>query len=101
MLKPLIFMGMIVLIALCVGIYTIEQQVETYRSELIGLNKQLREDKERSHILQAEWSYLTHPDRIKHMAETHLGMTTLATSQVRDIDVVPVRPVMVSSNLAQ
>ncbi len=33
-------------------------------------------------FLNAEWSSLTRPDRLKRLAEQHLGLTTLKAQQI-------------------
>lgn len=96
MIKPVVFMGVILLLIVSAGVYNIERRVESLRSELKAINQQLIKDKERMHVLRAEWSYLNQPERIDTMAQEHLELNAMDISQVKIIEDIPLQPVMVS-----
>lgn len=96
-MRTTVLIGLTILAALVFGVYRVEQRVESLRGELIAANMQLKEDKERIHVLNAEWSYLNQPTRLSQMANRHLKLEQVAAAQVKDIGEIPLRPVMIGS----
>ena len=79
------------------GIYHIEQRVQDLRAELTGINQNIKSSKERIHVLNAEWSYLTSPSRLSRLTQEQLPLNYVAAAQVKDVAEIPLRPVMVGS----
>jgi hypothetical protein len=55
------------------------------------VNRQIVEERERIHALQADWSYLTNPARLADLARRHLPLQPLAAEQMIRIEDLPLR----------
>jgi len=80
--------------ALCVGsgtaLFTIAFAVEDLEEQLTGINREIEREREALHILEAEWSYLTRPDRIGALgAELLPDLTSATVEQIVSLDEVP------------
>ncbi len=53
-------------------LFYVTLRVEALENQLVKLNKQILEEKENIHMLEAEWSYFNRPDRIQKLANALL-----------------------------
>jgi hypothetical protein len=58
----------------------------------VSLNRQIRADRQETHILRAEWAYLNNPARIRDLAQRFLGMEVVPPANVVAMETLPVRP---------
>lgn len=98
MLRPTILMSVLTIAALAFAVFQVENQVKSLNAELAALQGDIRQDRESIHVLEAEWSYLNQPDRLRQMAESHLGLEYVKSAQVKDVNDIPLRPMMVSQD---
>ena len=63
-------------------IYTLEHATRSGERAIVRLEARIAEERESYKLLTAEWSLLTRPDRIQHLAEKHLHLEVLAPEQV-------------------
>lgn len=99
MIRPTVFLGLIILALVAFVLYEVEYKVDSLKTELNELNKQLAEDKEAIHVLKAEWSYLNRPEKIKNMSERYLSLKNTEPAQVKKIEDIPFStPKVVSNN---
>lgn len=63
-------------------IYLLEMEVDGKRKYLDDLNREIRETRDSITILNAEWRFLSRPDRVYHLAETLLDLTPLKPEQI-------------------
>ncbi len=82
---------MIVLAVLAIGIFLLEKQTSSLRSEIAGFNASIAKHAQSVKILQAEWAYLTNPKRLQTLANKHLTLQKLDSRQVYDIEAIPLR----------
>lgn len=54
--------------------YTIKQKVIGLDAELSQIHRTIAQYQESMHILQAEWSFLTRPERLQALVEQHTPM---------------------------
>lgn len=57
---------------LATSLFVVENEVQSMREDLSEINRQIIADREAIHIMQAEWAYLTQPERIALLSKTHL-----------------------------
>lgn len=79
------------LLALTAGIclYLLKHQVQVLEDELAALNRQIRMDRQAMHVLDAEWTYLNDPSRLRDLAEKHLGLQPMGPQQVATMAGLP------------
>ena len=73
------------------SLFHITYRVKTLEGELAALNGNVAASAEAIHVLRAEWSYLTRPDRLAELAARHLDLQLMTAAQIVTIDEVPLR----------
>jgi hypothetical protein len=73
------------------GLFQVSYRVASLEDELNRVNRQIVEERERIHALQADWSYLTNPARLADLARRHLPLHPLAAEQMIRIEDLPLR----------
>jgi hypothetical protein len=98
MLKTTMIMGVLVLAGVAFGVYNIEARVEGMRSELRNINAQIVRDKEATHVLEAEWSYLNQPQRLAELSDQILQYKDIQPSNILRIADVPMNSTVTASS---
>ena len=91
MFKPTTLMGIILLGFLSFVVFQVENKVDSLRGDLKTVNKKILKHKEDIHVLEAEWSYLNRPERLRKMAGKYLMLDDIALSQIQNIDNIPLK----------
>ncbi len=63
------------------ALFNITFKVEELQNQLSSLNKQILQEQKAVHVLQAEWSYLSRPERIEALSQRLLPHLQAPTSQ--------------------
>jgi cell division protein FtsL len=63
-------------------IYKLEHATRSGERAIARLETLIEQERESYDLLTAEWSLLTRPDRIQHLAEKHLHLEVLAPEQM-------------------
>ena len=72
-----------------VGLFFVKHEVSDLETRLAGVTHDIQSNEEEVHVLQAEWSYLNDPARLRELAEKHLGMRPIAPTQIATLDTLP------------
>jgi cell division protein FtsL len=79
-------------------LYSLEHNTRGLERRVAKLEHGIAEEIESTKFLNAEWSSLTRPDRLKKLADQHLGLKTLQAVQIVKLNElgqkVPAEPVM-------
>ncbi|MFQ3623111.1 MAG: hypothetical protein SNJ73_06160, partial [Acetobacteraceae bacterium] len=75
MIRPstLVWAGLVVLSGLF--LYQVKHDVLELEGRLASLNRQIQATQDRLHVLDAEWSMLNEPGRLRDLASRHLETT--------------------------
>ncbi len=65
-----------------VGLFQVKHAVYNLKRDIEEASRQLDAERESINVLRAEWSYLTQPDRLRTLAQQHLGLQSVALAQV-------------------
>lgn len=84
MSRPVIIIAIFVLVANVVGLFHVKHKVQNLKKDLVEINRQLMSDREVIHVLNAEWTYLNSPNRIRKLADKYLGMEFAVASQLKE-----------------
>ncbi|MBN36583.1 MAG: hypothetical protein CMM46_17750 [Rhodospirillaceae bacterium] len=76
-----------------VAAFSLKYEVRDLKDELAVLERDLADSRETAHVLRAEWSYLSRPERLAELADRHLELAPMAAGQMGDLLEVPLRPV--------
>ncbi|MCW9033946.1 MAG: hypothetical protein OQJ97_06970 [Rhodospirillales bacterium] len=77
-------------VALTFTLFKVKYGVQHLEEELSSLNRAIHAHQESIHVLQAEWSHLNEPERLRKLAAKHLDLTPLGSSQIGSISDFPV-----------
>ncbi|WP_421694705.1 cell division protein FtsL [Aestuariivirga sp.] len=79
-------------------LYSLEHTTRGIEREIAKYQNGIEDETENMRLLNAEWSSLTRPDRLRALAEAHLGLTTLKAQQIVKLDEigskVPAEPII-------
>jgi cell division protein FtsL len=96
--KLLNFMLVVTLLASGFVLYSLEHETRGLERDIARHAKGSAEEIENMRLLNAEWSSLTRPDRLRALAEQHLGLSTLKARQIVKLEEigarVPAEPVI-------
>ena len=75
------------------GLYGIAYEVERMEQELAALEREIIEERESIHVLEAEWTYLARPERIEDLSRQFLPrMQGLTAERIGEYGDLPFRP---------
>ncbi|MGY8995297.1 MAG: cell division protein FtsL [Alphaproteobacteria bacterium] len=82
---------MVLALISAVAAFTLKYEVRDLEEQLASLEHQVSESRETSHVLRAEWSYLSRPERLAELAERHLDLAPMGVDQMGQLIQVPLR----------
>ncbi len=95
------FINFILVVTLLVSafiLYSLEHTTRGIEREIARYERGIEEETENMRLLNAEWSSLTRPDRLRALAAQHLGLSTLKAKQIVKLEEigarVPAEPVI-------
>ena len=95
------FINFILVVTLLVSafiLYSLEHTTRGIEREIARYERGIEEETENMRLLNAEWSSLTRPDRLRALAAQHLGLSTLKARQIVKLEEigarVPAEPVI-------
>jgi hypothetical protein len=66
------------LVAVMLGVYLGKTMAGRERAEIASMDRQIREEKQRIRLLQAEVAHLEEPARLERLSETYLGLAPVS-----------------------
>ena len=86
------------LLAAAYCVYALEHQRRNGEREIGRIKADIAEETEATKLLNAEWSFLTRPDRIEQLSQKYLSLGVIAPQQViKESDIaqrVPQEPIV-------
>ncbi len=80
-----------VALGLSLSLFVVKYQVQDLNDELKQVRRDIAADHEAVHVLEAEWSHLNDPDRLRALAERHLGLERIKGEQLGGFKDLPMR----------
>lgn len=78
------------------SLYLVKYRVQDVRDEVVALQSELAKEKEALVILDAEWSYLNRPERLRQLSQRYLHLSPLSPGALIDISALPFRDMRVA-----
>jgi cell division protein FtsL len=66
-------------------LYSVKYQVQAMDSEVASIRQQINEERASLQVLEAEWAFLSRPDRIRQLADKHLDMVPVGGGKLVDM----------------
>ena len=76
--------------ALTYTLFKVKYGVQHLESELNSINRAIHSHQETIHVLQAEWSHLNEPERLRKLAAKHLNFEALSSGQIGSVADFPI-----------
>ncbi|QXM25549.1 hypothetical protein KO353_04870 [Elioraea tepida] len=92
MLRPATLLWFAVAIAVGLVLYNVKHEVQGLERRLVELNRAIATTRERIHVLEAEWSLLNEPERLRALASRHLELEPMRPAQFVDQAVIASLP---------
>jgi cell division protein FtsL len=92
MIRPGTVLWLLLVIAVGYAMFQVKYEVMQQEETLGRLNKEIADSREQIRMVDAEWSYLTRPDRLRRLATRYLNLTPIAAAQIAALNTVPERP---------
>ncbi len=73
------------------GMFAIKNHVINLEGELSRINTQIKSDQRALHVLNAEWTYLNDPSRIRDLSVRHAGMKPIRAERIISFSAIPFR----------
>jgi hypothetical protein len=86
-----LFIAGVGLVAAATFLYQIKFEVQQMEQDLAVSHDEILRHQEAIHVLEADWAYLTRPERIAELAERHLGFQSMTPEKVIELDNLPLR----------
>ena len=67
-------------------LFFVKHEVKDLETRLASVNHEIARNEEDIHVLNAEWSFLNDPVRLRDLAERHLGMRQMGPTQMTTLD---------------
>lgn len=68
-----------------VGLFFVKHEVQALEERLVAVNRDIAEHRETIHVLEAEWSHLTRPERLEDLGQRLLRLEPVAHDQTIDL----------------
>lgn len=79
------------IVAVGAGLYMLKYKVQDLEHDLVAKQTQIQRDRSAIRVLQAEWTYLNDPNRLRRLSEEYLGFQAAAPQNVSNLDALPMR----------
>lgn len=80
-----------ILVSSGTGLYMTTHSYDTRADELASLEAQIKFENQQSAILNAEWSYLSRPERVLSLSSNLLSLQPISTDRVLPLEAIPFR----------
>jgi hypothetical protein len=95
MLRLATLLWMALAIAVGLLLYNVKHEVQGLEQQLARLNRAIHATQERIHVLEAEWSLLNEPERLRALANRHLDLVPMRPAQFVEPAAIAALPVAV------
>ncbi len=79
----------IFILPIALGLFYVKHVVANLETDLTSLNKSIKSDHEEIHVLTAEWTYLSRPERVRQLSGKYLDLAPTKSTQIADIHQIP------------
>ena len=71
------------------GMFVMKNKVQSLEAELAQINKNIQDDVKTIHVLNAEWSHLNSPARLRELASKHISLNPIQAEQIINYSALP------------
>ena len=71
------------------GMFVMKNKVQNLEHELAQINRNIEDDVKTIHVLNAEWSHLNSPARLRQLAAKHIDLNQVQAEQIINYSALP------------
>ena len=86
---------LLLLLGVSYGLYQLKYKVEGLQGRAAELTRQTEGDQRAIKVLQAEWAYLTRPQRLQRLSDDFLHLDPVTAMQISALNELAVQPAVV------
>jgi hypothetical protein len=90
-LRPATIVWFLLVVAVGYAMFQVKYEVMQQEATLASLNKQIADGRDQIRVLDAEWNYLTQPNRLDRLSTRFLSLGPISSAQITDIASIPER----------
>lgn len=83
---------LVMVAAAAYGLYFVKFQVLELQRQISSIERELQQELEHMHVVEAEWAYLTRPDRLQALVNQHTELKPVVGMQVQELAALPFPP---------
>jgi hypothetical protein len=91
MIRPLTVGALCLTAAVSIGLYALSYDVQRLEGVLADTNADLLQERELVQVLNAEWSFLNQPERLRALAARNLDLAPVEPHQIATLQELPFR----------
>jgi cell division protein FtsL len=91
MIRPGTVIWLLLIVIVGFTLFQVKYEVMQQEQALAQLTAQITEGRERIRVLDAEWAYLTRPDRLDRLAAKYLALQPMSAAHIVDLAAIPER----------
>jgi cell division protein FtsL len=80
---------MLFLVVGAFGLYMVKYKVQAVKAQVASTEHQLNDETRNLQVLQAEWTFLNRPERLKQLAERYLDVKPMRGQQLAEFSSIP------------
>ena len=84
MIRPTTILAIVILLGSAFGLFQVKYRVQDLNKDVAEMDRQIEEEKNAIHVLNAEWAYLNQPDRLRTLAEKYLQLSAVTIAQLKE-----------------
>ncbi len=92
MMRPSTLLFALLAGALTLTLFAVKSEVQHLEGEIIQLDRAIAADREAIHVLEAEWSHLNNPDRLRPLVKRHLELVPIEARHLGGLSSIPEKP---------
>jgi len=74
-------------------LYQVKTGIDVRESRLQSLQKQIDQTRREIAVLEAEWAFLSRPERVMDLSDRLLGMQPIAQDRILPVEAIPMRAI--------
>lgn len=90
-MRPVALLWIPLAVAVGVSMFLLKYKVQALEDELVARQAQVVRDRGAIRVLEAEWTYLNDPERLRQLSGEYLGFGPPAVINIADISALPLR----------
>ena len=87
----IVILSTVVLVALGTTLYQIKTGIDERQADLKRLKTSIKTTQRNIAVLEAEWAFLSRPDRIMTLSASLLNMKPISQDRILSLDSIPMR----------